>query len=255
MKKNIFLEYGFHSDYQNRARLIKEMGFDGVFLEWKDNLEEIAHIVRSEGLTIETIHLPFALANSLWEDTDDGNTYYEQIKMGIMTASQLQIKTVIVHTIRGLTPPPISSLGLKRMQELIELARRKKVYIALENIRMHQYIDYFYQNIDSPWLKFCFDAGHANCFSQDIQHFAWHQYADKLVCVHLHDNEGLKDQHRLPFLGNINWEIVMHELKINHYQGPLTLEVVLKTTEGLDEREFLATAKQAIDQLEQLYDK
>ena len=165
------MEYGFHSDYQNRARLIKEMGFDGVFLEWKDNLEEIAHIVRSEGLTIETIHLPFALANSLWEDTDDGNTYYEQIKMGdYEPASQLQINGNCSQ-LEGLTPPPISLLGLKRMQELIELARRKKVYIALENIRMHPYIDYFYQNIDSPWLKFCFDAGHANCFSQDIEHF------------------------------------------------------------------------------------
>ncbi len=258
MKKNIFFEYGFHSDVQNRARLIKEIGFDGVFLEWKENKEEleaIAQIVREEGLAIETIHLPFTLANSLWEDTEDGKTYYNQIKEGILTASKLNINTVIVHTIRGLFPPSISSIGLIRMQELVTLASEKQVHIALENIRKHEYIDYFFNNIHSPWLRFCFDAGHANCFSQDIEHFPWHKYANKLICVHLHDNQGTSDQHLTPFQGNINWEKLMQELKDNHYPGPLTLEIVLKNTEGLDEREFLKAAKQAVDRLAEYYDK
>ena len=255
MKKNIFLEYGFHSDYETRARLIKEAGFDGVFLEWKENLEEIARIIRQAGLTIETIHLPFSLANSLWEETEEGKAYYEQIKTGIMMASKLEIKTVIVHTIRGLTPPSISFVGLTRMQELVQLASEKQIYIALENIRMHEYIDYFYRNIKSPWLRFCFDAGHANCFSKDIDDFAWHTYGDKLICVHLHDNNGQSDQHVMPFQGNINWEKLMHELKENHYPGPLTLEIVLKNTEGLEERKFLELAKQTIDRLVEFYDK
>ena len=47
----------------------------------------------------------------------------------------------------------------------------------------------------------------------------------------------------------------MRELKENHYPGPLTLEIVLKETEGLDEREFLITAKQRVDQLAEYYDK
>ena len=44
MKKNIFFEYGFHSDVRSRARLIKEIGFDGVFLEWKENKDELERI-------------------------------------------------------------------------------------------------------------------------------------------------------------------------------------------------------------------
>ena len=258
MKKNIFFEYGFHSDVRSRARLIKEIGFDGVFLEWKENkdeLERTAQIIREEGLTIETIHLPFVLANALWEDSENGKTYYEQIKEGIYMASKLKIDTVIVHTLRGLNPPGISQIGLMRMHELVTLASEKQVHIALENIRKHEYNDYLFTNIRSPWLRFCFDAGHANCFSQDIEDFPWHKYASKLICVHLHDNQGTSDQHLTPFEGNINWEKLMRELKENHYPGPLTLEIVLKETEGLDEREFLITAKQRVDQLVEYYDK
>ena len=45
MKKNIFFEYGFHSDVRSRARLIKEIGFDGV-LEWKENKDELERMRR-----------------------------------------------------------------------------------------------------------------------------------------------------------------------------------------------------------------
>ncbi|HKM30267.1 MAG TPA: sugar phosphate isomerase/epimerase [Bacilli bacterium] len=255
MKKNIFLEYGFNSDYRKRAKLIKAMGFDGVFLEWNDSIDSIAKIVREEGLEIETIHLPYALANSIWEETPDGEIYYQQIIDGVLKAGQLKINTVIVHTLKGQTPPSVSLLGLERMKAIVKLASEKKVHVALENIRLPEYFDYFFENIPSPWLRFCFDAGHANCFSRDIEVFPWEKYQSRLICVHLHDNFGLSDQHQMPFTGNINWEKLMKKLKEIKYPGPLTLEVVLKHTEGLDEDEFIKTAKATIDKLAGLYDK
>ena len=32
---------------------------------------------------------------------------------------------------------------------------------------------------------------------------------DKLIALHLHDNDGISDQHLLPFDGTVNWKNIM----------------------------------------------
>ncbi|MDD3171687.1 MAG: sugar phosphate isomerase/epimerase [Bacilli bacterium] len=252
MKQYIFLEYGFPSSREEKVKLIKQYGFDGVFLEWKDNLKDIASIVRGADLDIQTVHLPFDTANSLWEDTPEGEQYCHQIIQGIKDTGEIGVKIAIVHTSRGMNPPELSQIGLNRIKKMLKACEESGVIIALENIRRLEYLDYIFDNIDSPFLKYCFDSGHANCFSKNIENYPWEKYQEKLVCVHLHDNSGEGDQHKMPYEGNIDWQKLMTRFKEIGYHGPLTLEVVQKNCDGLDEEKFIEKAREILNKLESM---
>ena len=45
-----------------------------------------------------------------------------------------------------------------------------------------------------------------------------------MICTHLHDNDGKKDQHLPPFKGIIVWEKFLHELTAAGYKGTFTFE-------------------------------
>lgn len=78
-------------------------------------------------------------------------------------------------------------------------------------------------------------------------------YGDKLMALHLHDNDESADQHRMPFDGNINWDVVMKKLTDINYKGPIALEIMNKGYEHIKEpREFLAIAFERAKGLEGL---
>lgn len=74
----------------------------------------------------------------------------------------------------------------------------------------------------------CVDTGHTNLatgfnnpqVSQVIKKLSSHVQA-----LHLHDNNGLKDQHKIPGTGDINWESVFGALKEINYKGAYNLEI------------------------------
>ena len=45
------------------------------------------------------------------------------------------------------------------------------------------------------------------------------------MTTHLHDNHGLRDEHLLPFEGNIDWMRVLEALQGNGYAGVYLLEL------------------------------
>lgn len=77
-----------------------------------------------------------------------------------------------------------------------------------------------------PNLKFHLDIGHANLYGKDVRDFI-KKFHKRLVHVHLHDNDGAKDQHLPMGCGEINWEKLLKALK-KHYDGTITLEVFSK---------------------------
>lgn len=251
-KKYIFLEYGLTSNYDEKLDLIKKCGFDGVFLEYRDNLEEIVNIVRNHNVEIETVHLPFNKTNELWVDCQEGEDFKNLLIEGIKKAGKLNIKTVIVHTARGKNPPEISSIGLNRFKEMVKVCEENNVTMAIENIQRLDYLDYIFDNIKSNNLKYCFDCGHANCYTNNIEVYPFDKYKDKMICTHLHDNDGKGDLHTFIFTGTINWEKLMHKFKEINYQGPLTLEVLTNNMHIDNEEKFVKDLKEQLDKLEQM---
>ncbi len=137
--------------------------------------------------------------------------------------AQFEIPTMVFHLTYGSTPPAVSQWGLDNVQRLVDAAEKYGINIALENIRRPDYVDYVLENIQSDRLRLCYDSGHENCFTKTDM---LHKYGQKLIALHLHDNDSTSDQHMIPGDGTIDWSTVIAEIKSTGFNGSVTLECV-----------------------------
>jgi len=83
--------------------------------------------------------------------------------------------------------------------------------------------------VGSPHLGLAYDAGHANILGRPID--VIRDMGPRLWGVHLHDNDGAADDHRLPGMGTIPFEAVARTLAEVHFSGTFTLEIYRGTAE------------------------
>lgn len=111
---------------------------------------------------------------------------------------------------------------------LNNLLEKSKTLIAIENIS--EPTPYIFlrlkEKINNEKLIFCFDFGHHNVYST-ISFKEWLFYLKKYtnrLHFHLHDNEGIFDQHLPIGEGNINWKDVFDYLYSLDLELSFTLE-------------------------------
>ncbi len=134
-------------------------------------------------------------------------------------------------TIHSNWPPALFSEdeGVKfqtqSIQSILEFAGDAGVKILLEPLAtIHDHA----HNIDrilalNKELYFHADIGHLNIFGRNpIEYLC--RYKDKLMHVHLHDNNGSDDLHLPIGSGNIDWDRLVSVLK-SFYDGTITIEV------------------------------
>ena len=229
MKTGIFYWFGYPLPMDERFKLIASAGFDNVLLWWGDQYanddgpkEKLPDLARKAGLFIENIHTDFDNAYYIWLDNADGEGIFNRYFKDIEDCKKYDIPAMVVHLTNGYNFPPPGKAGLDRLKRLVEKAEKCNVTIALENLRKTSYLDFAFKQIDSPKLKLCYDSGHENCFTKEGD--VLDRFGDKLICLHLHDNDGSGDQHMLPGEGTINWPELIQKLKNCNFNGSVTLE-------------------------------
>lgn len=255
MKKNIYLNYGFTSTNEEKVRLIKKTGFDGVFLFGDDKFEENVSLCRKYSLNIETIHLPFNnLCNTIW--TDDASYYMQLMKSWIDKASENNIDKVIFHLNQSTNPPKANEEGFNRIQELIIYSKNKNINLCFENLRFLEYLDEVLRRFNHLGISLCFDCGHANCFTKNIKTYDFDKYKGLIKCLHIHDNNGINDLHLLPFNGNIDYKKLVSDLKGINYNNQLSLEVIYNDKyENYTEEEYIENAYKALTKIEEYFNE
>lgn len=122
-----------------------------------------------------------------------------------------------------------------QLQVLINICEEKKITLAIENVvplpqgSPHyllgdniEDIKFVFSQIDSDYLKFCLDTGHAN-MAEGVTEYLNH-FSDKLIAVHYHDNLGNDDSHLEIGEGNINWKNLAKSFNQIKFQGPYISE-------------------------------
>lgn len=242
--------FGFDLSIQERTRLIKDAGFNGILLLWADyfdkDYKKIPELARKAGLYVENVHAPYMNANALWEDTINGQDACKEIISCIEDCTTHGITTLVMHPenkkgTETVELPSDFKIGIERIKRIVDTAERLNVNIAIENMSRHEYLDCIFQNIHSERLGLCFDSGHCNIFTPE--HDLLMQYGDRLMALHLHDNDGADDWHSLPFSGNVCWDDIAIKLKTFSYSGAIALEVGNKKFEHISKPdEFLRLA-------------
>ena len=80
--------------------------------------------------------------------------------------------------------------------------------------------------LDNRAFTVCYDVGHANICGQDPADMI-RALGTQIGCTHIHDNDGTRDSHTLPYYGNIDWERVMKAFAEAGYEGNLNYEAGL----------------------------
>ena len=204
---------------------------------------------------VENIHAPFGQANDIWKNSSEGEAIFELYLQCVEDCAAYEIPTMVIHASCGPQKiPPINGLGLDRFKRIAEKAQRSDINIAVENMCRPEAIataTYILEQIDSPRLGFCFDAGHHNA-RQAPEMDMLARFGHRLMALHLHDNDGTDDQHLLPFDGTVDWPALMRKIAQSGYKGPTTLEVVCEGYQDISPEHFLALAYKQAVRLDQL---
>ena len=206
--------------------MIRAAGFTSVMLWWGGEFdavpgEYLTHpaLAHTYGLTVENAHLPYFTVNELWT----GGSYEGLLLDGIRSCAAYGVPVLVAHVSEGENPPEPTQCGIDTLLRAADLCERLNVRLALENVRQSRHLDYALSHIDSKQVGFCYDIGHARVVYKR-EHTLLKRYADRLMALHLHDNDGSGDQHRLPFDGDVDWKSFSRILPQTAYRGALTLE-------------------------------
>ncbi len=239
----------------DRIRAIRDAGFDDVMLWWGDEFaetngakERLFDLALANGLNVRTAHFPTADTPALWTPGEAGDQYLHQLITALRECGERDIAHLVVHTTKKLITPPPCAIGAARMRAAAAEAERNQVDIALENTRFLQYNQYLYDGVPSERMKYCFDCGHAHCFTPDQDPLE--RFGDKLVTMHLHDNHGPAsgDEHLLPGEGDIDFTQLAQRLRALR---PSAYNIESRRPAGGDETpramtEYLARAHRAL---------
>ncbi len=139
----------------------------------------------------------------------------------------------------------------RSVEEIVALAGEVNVRVALEVMpnalsRASAICHLIEEELDGIDAGICLDYGHANLMgdlSDAIETVGGH-----LWTTHVHDNDGQKDDHRVPFAGRIDWDVAIMETQKIGYDGVLMFEVA-DTGDPIDVLKRTAKARERLEHM------
>jgi sugar phosphate isomerase/epimerase len=137
----------------------------------------------------------------------------------------------------------------KSLDKLQSGAKKLGVRIAIENGRFAD-IREVLNRYPQDYVGLCYDCGHGNVSRDGLDETE--ALKDRLIAVHLHDNDGSGDQHKIPFMGTVDWDRLAGILARSAYKKWISMEVSMRQCGIADEPEFLRKTFEAGTRLTQM---
>ena len=228
------------------ADFLADAGFDGVDLSLDELEPDGDDILRSvlysfgnraaaRGLTIPMCHLPFFMPSP-----DDGaamTRFSREIQAGLRMAAMLKIPDAVIHPIVRHESKGCRDVWLEEnirfLTPIRDLAGKLGITLCMENMTGKPYATHpseaVFGSTAADILELaerldamvCWDFGHANitglCQSVELE-----KLRGRVRCLHIHDNDGVQDNHRIPFEcpastplgGCVDWEDAAEGLRL-----------------------------------------
>jgi sugar phosphate isomerase/epimerase len=150
-------------------------------------------------------------------------------------AQRLGVRSAVLHPgwLRRGQVAPLSQLRANltaSLQELAPVCRGTGVRLAVENMVPPEFgahpseLVSLAEAVDPAQIGICFDSSHANVSKLALPE-AVAACGKQLLCLHLSDNDGSGDQHRVPYEGTVDWPGLIAGLRQIGYSGPLNFEL------------------------------
>ena len=244
--------YRWKENCYNKAR---ELGFSYIDYdlcdtdkEWyqcdeakmKEMMFEERERIEAAGITVSQVHGPWRWPPQ--DDTDENRAErLEKMKRSIVLTKYLGCKYFVIHPImpygiedKLMGEDKVQStwdLNWVFMNELLQTAKEHDIVICFENMPMPNFaigspeeILQFVEKMNDEHFQICLDTGHVAVYENENLADAVRLFGDHMKVMHVHDNDGTRDQHLLPYFGVINWEEFGAALKEIGYEGVFSFE-------------------------------
>ena len=234
----------FHNELglKNTIDIFSEAGFEGI--DFNADLEEyytdvhdekfykdIKKYANDKGIVFSQTHAPFG--SSFTEEEKTINRFGEIVK-SMEHSSYLGADMIVIHPCKHIDYTENNNYDLMMeynldfYKRLIPYAENYSIKIAIENIKgsiteTTKGLLELINTLNSDLLTVCYDVGHANICGQNPADMI-KELGKHIGCTHIHDNDGIRDCHILPYYGSIDWESVMKAFSETDYNGNLNYE-------------------------------
>jgi len=241
-------------------RRIAEAGFSHIHWchQWNTDfayagceIEQIAAWMRELGLSLTDLHASMGQEKNWCSPIEyERLAGIELVRNRLDMTARLGSNVIIIHI--PLEPGELAeSQGYwSRLRASLDAlegpARSRGVRIAIENLGKDNFgtLERLFDLYDASYLGLCYDSGHGNVAGNGLG--CLERVNDRLISVHLHDNDGSGDQHKLPFEGTVDWPRLARILAESSYRKPVSMESNTRSyPEGTDEMAYLGTAFEA----------
>src|SRR6202046_3431137 len=137
----------------------------------------------------------------------------DEVKRALDVAGRIPFRYLVQHIGHGRDSADQRKLdaAFTSLEQLSIFAKARGVTIALENtpdeLGAPASLQHFIADTHLHDLKLCFDTGHAHI--EEGVEVGIDAMRERIVTSHIHDNHGEKDEHLLPYEGNIDWEATL----------------------------------------------
>ena len=206
------------------------------FRPWKDAAEKY-------GLINAQAHAPYP--SFVWDGGEYNEYLMRVLEKTIAGCDFIGCRRLVIHPFftgydQTSTPEEEWERNMDRYARLIPAAKKHDVIICLENMfTSHRgkryaaccsdfgmacrYVDELNALAGERRFGFCLDTGHVLLTAQDIKQVML-RLGDRIECFHVHDNDGVNDQHTAPYMGILDWNRFIDGLRALHFNKPITFE-------------------------------
>jgi len=245
-------------------RRIAEAGFTHIhwchhwntdFLYADAEVEQIGRWLRDFGLALTDLHASAGVEKGWCSPRDyERLAGIELVQNRIAMTPRLGSDAIILHIPTEPTESAERDAYWSRVRRSLDalqpFAQSHGVRIALENGGKDNFdtLERVFALYGPDFVGLCYDSGHGNLAANGLDRLD--RVKDRLLSVHLHDNDGTGDQHKLPFEGTVDWPRLARLIAASPYRKPISLESNMGSyPKGSDEMEHLRKAFDAATRL------
>ncbi len=227
------------------------------YLYAPDEIEDIRLMLQKHGLRLLDLHGTNGIEKR-WTTTDEAarRAGVELIRNRILLTEALGSDVIVMHIEPHGGDDEYGDVYWKQLfaslDELRPFAMEHGARIAVE-LGQCDPLDRVLEKYEPEFVGLCYDSGHGNRRPDGP---GWlEKRLDRLISIHLHDNDESYDQHRIPFTGTVDWPRVMELIARSPYDKPVSLECEMKFEPYETEEEFLAASFEAGARLTEMLEK
>lgn len=240
-------------------RAIAEQGFTHIhwchhwntdFLYCAVEIRQIAQWFSDFGLKLQDLH-GSAGQEKGWFSVREYERLagVELVQDRMRMAAELGGQSVIMHipTLPAESDSTAQCDQLRRsLDALAPTIRSLGIRLALENMANDDFrmLRKLLAEYGDDVVGICYDSGHGNIGQcQGLNNLE--QVKDRLIALHLHDNEGTQDKHWVPFTGSVDFPRLCAIIAQSSYRGCISMESIARNVAEDAKATFLPDAFRA----------